>query len=493
MANGQTASIRRCRLGIGALWVAIAMRAVIAGATSDPTIEGPITGPGTPFVASTTFNLADVGYSEAEYFMAGTASAYIPTVPLTTDGQWSVTPASTAAYKTRILVRTPTNRSRFNGIVVVEWLNVSGGVDAAPDWIGAHVELIREGAAWVGVSAQQLGVEGGSSILGISLGLKTINPARYGSLSHPGDSFSYDIFSQAAAALRHPTGIDPLGGLKRTHVIGAGESQSAFRMVAYIDAIQPLEGLYDGFLVHSRGGGGAALSQAPQPAVNATVPAPIRADVGVPVLIFETETDLIILGYAHEEQADNPSLRLWEVAGTSHVDTYTLSVGDTDEGDSPSVANLVLSTTPGPGFTCAMPVNSGPQHFVLDAAAAALMRWVRHGTAPPHAPLIERTADATPTIARDAFGNALGGIRTPAVDAPIATLSGLGAAGTSFCFIAGTTTPFDAATLAGLYPSHAAYVRAVRQSVHGAVRGRFLQRRDARLIKAAARASSIGQ
>jgi len=41
---------------------------------------------------------------------------------------------------------------------VVEWLNVSGGVDAAPDWLYIHDELIREGFAWVGVSAQAVGI-----------------------------------------------------------------------------------------------------------------------------------------------------------------------------------------------------------------------------------------------------------------------------------------------------------------------------------------------
>ena len=34
-------------------------------------------------------------------------------------------------------------------------------------------------------------------------------------------------------------------------------------MVTYIDAVHPLVHVYDGFLVHSRGAGGAALSQAP--------------------------------------------------------------------------------------------------------------------------------------------------------------------------------------------------------------------------------------
>src|SRR5262249_48794618 len=84
------------------------------------------------------------------------------------------------------------NPARFNGTVVVEWLNVSGGVDAAPDWLYIHDELIREGFAWVGVSAQALGVAADEAA----------DPARYAALSHPGDSYSYDIFSQAGQAVR---------------------------------------------------------------------------------------------------------------------------------------------------------------------------------------------------------------------------------------------------------------------------------------------------
>ena len=48
---------------------------------------------------------------------------------------------------------------RFSGTVIVEWLNVSGGLDAAPDWISMHTEIIREGHVWVGVSAQVDGIE----------------------------------------------------------------------------------------------------------------------------------------------------------------------------------------------------------------------------------------------------------------------------------------------------------------------------------------------
>ena len=45
----------------------------------------------------------------------------------------------------------------------IEWLNVSGGADAGPDWNATHREIIRSGYAYVGVSAQKVGVEGGPS------------------------------------------------------------------------------------------------------------------------------------------------------------------------------------------------------------------------------------------------------------------------------------------------------------------------------------------
>src|SRR5262245_57528178 len=75
---------------------------------ASPTIEGPVTGgTGRPFVAGTAFDLAEIGYSEAEYFISGTATAYVNDGELPADGRWTVTPGETAAYKTRILVYKP--------------------------------------------------------------------------------------------------------------------------------------------------------------------------------------------------------------------------------------------------------------------------------------------------------------------------------------------------------------------------------------------------
>jgi len=476
---------------------AIALATGTSAQVPSPSIEGPITSPGTAFVAATTFDLAQVGYEEAEYFISGTARAYVNSAPLGTDGMWSVTTGETAPYKTRILVYRPTNPKRFSGTVVVEWLTVTFGVDVAPDWVQGHVELLREGVVWVGVSAQIVGVEGGTTVFGLPSRqpLKVVNPARYGSLRHPGDSFSYDIFSQAGQAIRTPSGPNPLGTLKARRVIAIGESQSASRLISYIDAIHPVVGVYDGFLVHSRGSFAAPLSEAPQPAIIPPGITTFRADIEVPVFTVETETDLTLFGYFAARQDDARHFRLWEVAGTAHADTYGLGygpgVGTTDVGTSPDVAAVVI-TTEAAGGHCNTPINSGPLHYVLNAALHTLIRWVRTGTAPTSAPRLDVSAGPPVAINHDAHGNALGGIRTPWVDVPIAALSGLGQTGSSFCILFGTTTPFDAPTVAALYPTHKAFTSAYDKALKRAVKRGWILEPDARLIKKWAAGSGIG-
>ena len=155
----------------------------------------------------TSFNLTKVGYEKSQFFVSGTAHSYAPAQPLTRDGKWEVTTGASAPYKTRIAVYRPINPKKFNGTVVVEWLNVSGGTDDSPDWTLSHNELIRDGFAWVGVSAQQVGVESA----------KSTDPTEYSSLSHPGDSFSYDIFSQAGRAVRKDAFIGGPGWFAATH------------------------------------------------------------------------------------------------------------------------------------------------------------------------------------------------------------------------------------------------------------------------------------
>ena len=70
---------------------------------------------------------------EHEYFASGTAMAFeaaCHTERRAVDGQPTT---SAAPYKTRIIVRRPTDPARFNGTVIVEWMNVSAG-ESSPDW-----------------------------------------------------------------------------------------------------------------------------------------------------------------------------------------------------------------------------------------------------------------------------------------------------------------------------------------------------------------------
>jgi len=459
-------------------------------AAPSPTVTGPVTGgKGAIVLQGTSFDLGSVGYRQSEFFLSGNASSYAPAAsqgPLGSDGRWQVTSASTAPYATRIVVYRPANPARFNGTVIVEWLNVSAGLDVSPDWVYAHNELIRDGFAWVGVSAQAVGVAAD----------KAADPVRYAALSHPGDSYSYDIFSQAGQAVRD-SAAKIFGGLRPRTVLAEGESQSAFRLTTYVDAIQPLVHEYDGFLIHSRGGGSAPLSQAPQ----ADVPTPqvvyFRPDLGVPVLAVETETDLMLLGYLSAQQADFPGFRLWEVAGTAHADDYIANLGAGDNGSGAAgrqELDSMLNPPAGtPGFTCATPINTGEGHYVVDAAEYALNRWVTAGVPPAGAPFLQvTTSGSAPSFVLDANGNVKGGVRTPAVDVPVATLSGLGQSGSLFCFLFGTTTPFSAPKLAALYPTHAQFVARWAVSTAADVAARFIRPADAAELVVAAIKSGVG-
>ncbi|MEW6271454.1 MAG: alpha/beta hydrolase domain-containing protein [Thermodesulfobacteriota bacterium] len=223
-----------------------------------------LTGGSGPFIGEAVSpRLEDFGYVQREYVAAGTASSYRAVGALGADGRWTFEPELEAPYRTRVLVRRPADAADFSGTVIVEWLNVSGGVDAGPDYTSLEEEIVRRGHAWVGVSAQLIGVEGGPVLViapgaeGLAgRGLKGLDPARYGSLAHPGDGFSFDIFTQAARALRAGDG---LGGLRPDVVLAAGESQSAIALVTYYDGVQPLTGAFDGFLVHSRASVGLPL------------------------------------------------------------------------------------------------------------------------------------------------------------------------------------------------------------------------------------------
>jgi hypothetical protein len=471
-------------LGV-ALVLSVGMGEMARGDAATATVTAATGGNGVPLVfGHAAFDLATVGYAQSEFFVEGTANAHTPVSPLTNNGKWTVAQFSPAAYKTRIVVNRPIDPTDFNGSVLVEWFNVSGGADASPEWQHTHVELIRQGYAWVGVSAQAVGMNQlKCPALAPPACPAAGDPVRYASLVHPGDSHSYDIYSQAGQAVRDQAAL-VLGGLVPEHVIAAGESQSATRLVTYIDGAHPLVEVYDGFLVHSRGASGANLTQTPLAVVATPNPSLIRDDLDVPVLIFAAENDS---GSFVARQPDNPLYRLWEVAGTAHFDLYGLAQAQFDTGERQSVADwfesmLEPTDQPNPNFTCNLPINSGPSTFVMRAALRALNTWIVDGTPAPIAPRLVTTSIVPLQYAADPLGNVLGGIRTPAVDAPVARLNGLGQPPGGFglfCFLFGITVPFTPEQLADLYGNHGGFTAAWNIATQNAVQAGFVLPEDA--------------
>jgi hypothetical protein len=456
-------------LGSGASSVVAADSTAASIPIKVPTVSGPITGGKHGFPFGRYFgDISQRDYVETEYFLEGQATRYRPVGELGADGRWTVEPTDSAPYKTRILVRRPKDPAKFNGIVIVEWTNVSGGFEVA----AADTAAVYDGGfAYAAVSAQSVGVYGFENN---PVGLVQWDPQRYGTLSIPGNALSYDIYSQAARALRDPkarTGIDPLGGLHVKKLIAIGSSQSAARLIAYANAIQPRDQLFDAIMPFIGAGAGsgfddtvldpgkiAAMSPAERANLHLGTQTRIRDDLKIPVMFVNSECETLI--YVRSRQPDTALFRMWEVAGASHgpraqVDA-AMAKAARDFGPAASNAASPLSVS---GM-----ISTVMWSPVADAAIVHVSHWIRGGVAPPQQqPILVEDGK----IARDRYGNAKGGVRLPDVEVPTAAYDGGGyGPGTSGLY--GRSKPFSAEELKQLYPTHEDYVAKITAAARAA-------------------------
>ncbi len=452
----------------------------------------PVTASSYPFGAAdhqlVPEDLKAIGYVEEEFLVSGAANVY----------DWpqagsAIVRTSNVPYTTRVLIRRPASRAKFSGTVAVEMLNPSNLFDLNLGWAISHKQFVRNGDVWVGITAKPVSV----------VTLKAFDPARYAPLSWanplPLDDASncatvsadssrltenglvWDMNRQVGAWLKSRERTNPLVyGIAADrphpvqHLYAWGYSQTGGFLYTYVNAIHPLDvqaagkPLFDAYVI--------ATASGPTP-INQCASAIPAGDsrrtihhAGVPVVRVMSGSDYLRSVAARLTDSDvaPDQLRNYEIAGSAHATPDELNFAA-------APADLVKAGRAVPPMSC----NEGPRsRFPNSVAFNAIFRtldvWVRTGVAAPRVDPI-RVENGAPVL--DAFGNVIGGIRSPYVDVPTSTWFG-NSTGASFCSIAGHEQPFEAARLKELYPSPADYIRRVADDVAKLVALRVMTKED---------------
>ncbi len=441
-----------------------------------------------PFLAAdhvqTVVDLQKLGYVEEEFIVSGNANVY----DWAAGGSVSVK-ASDAPYATRILIRRPASAAKFSGIVIFEPFENARTFDWSFLWATSHEYFTGHGDAWVGITHNPQAIDV----------LKKFNAKRYASLSMANPSpneacgpaqaksetemgLKFDIFSQVAAALKSPSG--PMGALRVQRIYGTSHTGE---IVTYINAIQPLAKVFDGFLIKGDQNPSAISRCSAAPPAND--PRRMTKNAGVPVIRVVSEGDVVDAYPLRRTDSDEPNdrFRWYEVAAAPHMDIryyqHMAAIEDQAKTGQPAYSGnwpFNYNCDRNIGGLLDLPVFQ----VTLNAAFHHLDQWTRNVT-PPRADRMMINNAGTPqaSIATDQYGNGAGGVRSPYVDVPTATYFAH-TPGRAVCRNLGYKVPFDWARLETLYGSSKNYAAKVNQSIDRLLKDKWLLEADAARIRA---------
>jgi hypothetical protein len=439
--------MRRLAVVLAVAATLLAPTARAAQTVPTPTLTEPPAGVRGHPLWDSYYDLAPFGYEERELFVSGTARDAAGT---------------TAPYTTRIIVTRPSNPADFNGAVFLDWVNVTAQFENAVDTMLAREMFMREGFAYVHVSAQAAG------ICCTPLTPEVWDPVRYAALDHPGDEFAFDMFTQIARAFE-----DGSVGFDVDRILAGGQSQSANQLEEYISDWLPAHpeavGVIDGFLVHGN------------------VPGDKEFGTGAPVPVLHLLSDFEAVDDGIDPNAVGQNYRLWEIAGAAHADYFIgyqseFGHGPRVIGSAPkashqrfreiiAAAGTYGERTDDPLYSvCIAAGATMPMRYAASTAIRELDDWVAGLGAPDNGPRYEFSNGQ---LARDADGNALGGIRLPPIDVPVAQYD------STSCQLGGVTVPFDNDELHARYQTGANYYALMKGRTDQAVADGWLLPEDA--------------
>ena len=472
-------------IGFGAVLCA---EAVPVPKTSGPV---PVTADSVPFMAAANnlepTDLSKFGYVEEEFILSGNANVY----DWAADGMMTVKTPN-ARYANRILLRRPANAARFSGTVIVEVTNAARRYDWAMMWGYGRDYFLEHGDAWVGLTTP-----------GALNSLERFNPSRYATLSMenptptgacPGadkngasaieEGLRWDYYSQVAAALKSDAPGQPMAGFNVTRVFMTTQGGDITTFInAFHDRSRLANGspVYDGYLVRNPPAP-SRINQCAAGLAATDVRRQIK-DIDVPVISVAAQGEVPDSIRARKPDSDDPKgrYRLYEIAGAAHIDAFAYA--GLPSFNEQNLLGLAQGTPEWPfNLKCEPEIPLSRQTLLMYAFHGAYMNldeWVAKGVVPPKAARIE-TKDGA--LVLDEFGHAVGGVRNPWVDAPLETTV-TSSPGPRTCRELGHAIPFEAARIAGLYPSAKDRANKVNDSVDRAVRARYFTESDGKKMK----------
>lgn len=493
-----------------------------------PTVSGPIpvTPQSRPFLGAQSA-IDAAGYIEEEYFLSGDANVY----DWTGKGHGVKVIAGPGHYVTRILVMRPRDPARFGGNVEVTILNASLNLDfGGPTDFDA---MAKQGDVWIGITSKTVTAKalqkfdaaryapldwsspvppaqrcadptmiptymaGGKEALEAMLKSGTRN-----SWPETEDGLVWDMLGQLGFLLKSEQRSTILPGFGKPWVFMSGVSQSAIYLRTWIagfhDRYRTPDGkpVYDGYL----GIVGPAMIRINQCAADIALEDPMQklTPPDVPFISISSEGEMWQARYTHQADAFTRTggIVSYEVAGASHM-----------AANVPGLAPDRISFAPIPDMMKAgfeMPKSTGPGGFTIPQGAVVndfiwqplvrgayhnLQLWARQGIKPPSS--AEIALDANHEIRRDANGNALGGVRMPYIEVPVAAHQGYITPG-GMGGVTGLKRPFPPETLKALYPDHAAYIARFDAASDALVKARWISAQDAEAMEKAAETSGPG-
>ena len=375
-------------------------------------------------------NMAAQHYVEREFLISGTANIY----ETGENGRPRVKYAD-CRYTDRMTLRMPEDGTRASGRVVVEIVNSTANFDIDRVWGESYRYLMRQGDIFIGITSKP----------NVFAALCRFDAARYGALDWPNPSqepvpqtdhppicsgpqnqetgYIWDILTDLPAFLKSGAADNPLHDLTLRRFYLTGWSQSCSYINQFVRSFETAAAhAYDGYL--SSGGVHSMLT--PLNRYESVLPVDsLDKRLGrapAPLIELNTESEASdewgFYGYsAWRPDSDDPDFRYRyrDIAGGCHdaVDTCMAYIAFDD--DVTKAVGRIGGGPPGNSF-CS---NNYQKYFAFHTALRDLYLWSEAGAAPKHFERMRQSSQGK--ILKDAFGNSLGGLRTPLVDYPVCT------------------------------------------------------------------------